>query len=119
MYSSSTGLEHSFGGLESHCHLLVLSLMYIIIYIQFFYFPSKATTFYSFIQAIEFFCDLTNELYSCFGLVLSLPVFIVTLGCIWLARLFEKAGVLTLCLLNLLHYYMQQTMQNNVPCALV
>jgi len=36
-----------------------------------------------------------------------------------LAHLFEKAGVLTLCLLSLLHYYMQQNMQNNVPCALI
>jgi len=44
---------------------------------------------------------------------------IVTLDCIWLARPFEKAGVMTLCLLSLLHNYMQQTMQNNVPCALV
>jgi len=43
----------------------------------------------------------------------------VTLGCIWLASLFEKAGVLTLCLLSLLRYYMQQNIQNNVPCALV
>jgi len=45
----------------------------------------------------------------------KLPVMIVTLGCNWLACLFEKAGVLTLGLLSLLHYYMQ----NNVPCALV
>jgi len=44
---------------------------------------------------------------------------IVTLGCIWFAYPFEKAGVVILCLLSLLHYYMQQTMQNNVPCALV
>jgi len=28
----------------------------------------------------------------------------LTLGCIWLARLFEKAGVLTFCLLSLLHH---------------
>jgi len=31
----------------------------------------------------------------------------------------EKAGFLTLCLLSLLHHYIQQTMQNNVSCALV
>jgi len=74
---------------------------------------------YSFGQRIEFFCDLTNELCSCFELVLSLPVIIVTLGCSGLACLFEKAGVMTLCLLSLLHYYMQQNMQNNIPCALV
>jgi len=57
----------------------------------------------SFSQTIEFFCDLTNELYSCFILDLSLPVIIVTLSCIWLARLIEKASILTLCLLSLLH----------------
>jgi len=61
----------------------------------------------------------TNNTAVFFRLFLSLPVMIVTLGCIWLTRLFEKAGVLTLCFLSLLHHYMQQTMQNNVPCALV
>jgi len=34
----------------------------------------------SFGQTIEFFYDFTNDLYSCFGLVLSLRVIIVTLG---------------------------------------
>jgi len=34
-------------------------------------------------------------------LALSLPIIIVTLGCIWLARLFEKASVLILCLRSL------------------
>jgi len=65
-----------------------------------FYIPSRATILLS-LSSIEIRCNLKTNYTAVLDLIfatiainfLSLPVVILTLGCIWLARLFEKVSV--------------------------